>query len=69
MFQPIAHRTAPSTNGHAIGNERLVRLKKEIHKQLVTGLRIPAIGTSTITSYAASCVAGSNNFAMTASSS
>jgi pilus assembly protein CpaF len=44
VFEPIAHRTAPSTNGHAIGNERLVRLKKEIHKQLVTGLRIPAMG-------------------------
>jgi pilus assembly protein CpaF len=44
VFQPIGPRTAPSTNGHPFGSERLVRLKKEIHKQLVTGLRIPAIG-------------------------
>jgi pilus assembly protein CpaF len=44
VFQPIGPRTASSTNGHPFGNERLVRLKKEIHKQLVTGLRIPAIG-------------------------
>jgi pilus assembly protein CpaF len=44
VFQPIGPRTAPPTNGAAIGGERLVRLKKDIHKQLVTGLRIPAIG-------------------------
>jgi pilus assembly protein CpaF len=44
VFQPIGPRTASSTNGHPFGSERLVRLKKEIHKQLVTGLRIPAIG-------------------------
>ena len=44
MFQPIGPRNSPSTSSPAIGNERLVRLKKEIHKQLITGLRIPAIG-------------------------
>ncbi|HXY37697.1 MAG TPA: ATPase, T2SS/T4P/T4SS family, partial [Planctomycetaceae bacterium] len=44
MFQPIGFRNTSATNGQPLGNERLVRLKKEIHKQLVTGLRIPAIG-------------------------
>jgi hypothetical protein len=69
VFQPIAHRTAPSTNGHAIGNERLVRLKKESTSSSSRACESPRSATSTITSYAASCVAGSNNFAMTASSS
>ncbi len=44
MFQSIGHRTASPTSGQASGNERLTRLKKEIHKQLITGLRIPAMG-------------------------
>ncbi len=68
MFQPIGPRTAPSTGSQAIGNERLVRLKKEIHKQLVTRLHLPSIGTSMITSCAASCGGESSSFAMTAPS-
>jgi pilus assembly protein CpaF len=31
--------------GRENGDERFVRLKKEIHKQLVTGLRMPAVNT------------------------
>jgi pilus assembly protein CpaF len=44
VFQPIGQRNPSSTNGHAAGHERLARLKKEIHKQLITGLRMPSIG-------------------------
>jgi pilus assembly protein CpaF len=44
VFQPIGNRTTSSTNGNAGGHERLAGLKKEIHKQLITGLRIPAMG-------------------------
>jgi pilus assembly protein CpaF len=44
VFQPIAPRTPAPTNPPAINSERMLRLKKEIHKQLITRLRGPAIG-------------------------
>jgi pilus assembly protein CpaF len=44
VIQPIGNRTVPSGGGLSDDNERLIRLKKEIHKQLVTALHPPAIG-------------------------
>lgn len=48
MFQPGTSRNG-NPNGHGVpapqnGDERFIRLKKEIHKQLVTRLNLPSIG-------------------------
>jgi pilus assembly protein CpaF len=44
VFQSVAYRPEGTVAGHPNGDERFIRLKKEIHKQLVTGLRIPTGG-------------------------
>jgi pilus assembly protein CpaF len=44
VFQVGANRNGNGVAGPQNGDERFVRLKKEIHKQLVTGLHIPSIG-------------------------
>jgi pilus assembly protein CpaF len=44
VSQPAGRQSASNPGGRETGEERFVRLKKEIHKQLVTGLRIPAVG-------------------------
>jgi pilus assembly protein CpaF len=41
--QPSGRQPAANAAGRESGDERFVRLKKEIHKQLVTGLRMPAV--------------------------
>ncbi|HEV3298395.1 MAG TPA: hypothetical protein VG055_02080, partial [Planctomycetaceae bacterium] len=43
MFQTLDLRPA-SLAGAETTEERFVRLKKEIHKQLVSGLHIPSVG-------------------------
>lgn len=45
MFQSGEFRSAGLLSSHESGDERFVRLKKEIHKQLVTGLHVPSIGS------------------------
>ena len=42
MLQPVGRQT-PNVAGRESDDDRFVRIKKEIHKQLVTGLRIPAM--------------------------
>src|SRR6202451_1643819 len=44
MFQSLDLRPASLPAGHESTEERFVRLKKEIHKQLVTRLHLPSIG-------------------------
>jgi pilus assembly protein CpaF len=41
--QPSGRQPAANAAGRESGDERFVRLKKEIHKQLVTGLRMPVV--------------------------
>ncbi len=43
MSQANGRQPGSNPAGRESGDERFVRLKKEIHKQLVTGLRIPAV--------------------------
>jgi pilus assembly protein CpaF len=49
VFQPGSIRNSglggQSASGSQSGDERFIRLKKEIHKQLVTRLHLPSIGT------------------------
>jgi len=45
MFQSGEFRSASLLSSPESGEERFVRLKKEIHKQLVTGLHVPSIGS------------------------
>src|ERR1700685_4752082 len=46
MFQSLDLRPASLPAGHESTEERFVRLKKEIHKQLITGLHMPSVGTA-----------------------
>jgi hypothetical protein len=41
--QPSGRQPAANAAGRESGHERFVRLKKEIHTQLVTGPRMPAV--------------------------
>ena len=43
MLQPLDRHPSSHFAGRESDDERFVRVKKEIHKQLVTGLRIPAM--------------------------
>ncbi len=43
MLQPLGRQSSSNLPGRETDEERFVRVKKEIHKQLVTGLRIPAM--------------------------
>jgi pilus assembly protein CpaF len=45
MFQTLDLRPASLTAGTESTEERFVRLKKEIHKQLVSGLHMPSVGS------------------------
>src|SRR5580698_7343440 len=45
MFQTLDLRPASATAGIESTEERFVRLKKEIHKQLISGLHVPSVGT------------------------
>ena len=45
MLQSPGRQPASNPPGRETVDERFVRLKKEIHKQLVTGLRMPAVNT------------------------
>ncbi|HEX4069636.1 MAG TPA: CpaF family protein [Planctomycetaceae bacterium] len=44
MFQAGSFRNGNGSTGSQNGDERFVRLKKEIHKQLVTQMHLPSIG-------------------------
>src|SRR5579863_3246409 len=45
MFQSLDFRPGSLTASHESAEERFVRLKKEIHKQLITGLHVPSVGS------------------------
>src|ERR1700677_1077526 len=45
MFQTLDLRPASATAGIESTEERFVRLKKEIHKQLISGLHMPSVGS------------------------
>src|SRR5580704_17906134 len=38
-------RSTSLIGGHETADDRFVRLKKEIHKQLITGLHVPSVGS------------------------
>ena len=45
MFQSLDLRPSSLAVGAESTEERFVRLKKEIHKQLVSSLHMPSVGT------------------------
>ncbi len=44
MFSSMDMRSSGLIASHESADERFVRLKKEIHKQLITGLHVPSVG-------------------------
>ena len=63
MFQAGSIRNGNSGSGSLSGEERFVRLKKEIHKQLITGLNLPSIGAVDDYECDASSAEASSSFA------